>query len=367
MHQATLSRRRWPAAVLIAGAALAIGALVGAPHTGLAAAAAAPGNTATPTISGTPQENATLTADNGTWSGSPTSYAYAWSRCNSNGDSCTTIAGVTAKTYVLQQADVGDTIRVTVTATNADGSTQATSAPTAVVSSAVAPTGTQAPTVSGTVQIGSTLTVSDGTWSGSPTSFSYVWSRCDATGSSCATIGGATSHSYTLAQVDAGTTLRATVTATNSAGSTSATTVPTAVVPTPAPPTGCPGGSGTIQVAALSPPARLSIDQQTIAPGLVTPAVTTIQLHFRVTACGGRPVQGATLYATPIPYNQYAVGQAATGPSGTVDLVVNQLSGFPAARRQQLLVVLARATKPGESVLGGVSTRRVFSFPVSLH
>lgn len=307
-----------------------------------------------------------LTAENGTWSGSPTSYAYAWSRCNKNGDACSAISGATAKTYVLQQTDVGDTIRVAVTATNADGSTSATSAPTAVVSSAAAPASTETPTVSGTVQIGSTLTVSDGAWNGNPTSFAYAWSRCDATGSSCSAIGGQMAHSYQLQQVDAGTTLRATVTATNSAGSTAVTTVPTAVVPGPAPSTGCPGGTGTMQVADVSPPARLSIDQQTITPGVVTPTATSIQLHFRVTACGGRPVQGASIFATSIPYNQYAVGRATTGPSGTVYIAVPQLSGFPATRRQQLLVVLARATKPGESVLGGISTRRVFSFPVSL-
>ncbi len=367
MYQTTHHRRRWPAAVVIAAAALAIGAVFGAPHTGRAAGQAAPGNTATPTISGTPQENATLTADNGTWSGTPTSYAHAWSRCNANGDACSTISGATAKTYVLQQADVGDTIRVTVTATNADGATQATSAPTAVVSSAAAPTSSQAPTVSGAAQIGSTLTVSDGTWGGNPTSYAYAWSRCDATGSNCSSVSGATSHTYQLAQVDAGTTLRATVTASNSAGSTAVTTVPTGVVPGPAPSTGCPGGTGTMQVADVSPPARLSIDQQTIAPGVVTPSASTLQLHFRVTACGGRPVQGASVFATSIPYNQYTVAQATTGPSGTVDVTVSQQSGFPATRRQELLVVLARATKPGESVLGGVSTRRVFSFPVALH
>lgn len=367
MYERTHSRRRRPAALAIAVAALAIGAVFGVPHAGQAASQAAPSNTATPTVSGTPQENSTLTASDGTWDGSPTAFTYSWGRCDRNGDGCAAISGATDKTYKVQSADVDHTLRATVTAKNADGSTPATSAPTAVVSSAAAPAVTAAPAISGTLQIGSTLTVSDGSWSGSPTSFDYAWSRCDQAGNSCSTIGGQTAHTYTLGPADAGTTLRAKVTATNGAGSTQATTAQTSVVPSPAPATGCPSGTGALPVTSVSLPARLSIDQQTITPGVVTPGANTVQLHFRVTACNGRPVQGATLFTSAIPYNQYTAGSGTTGADGTVTLTVSQRSGFPAARRQQLLVVLARATKPGEPVLGGISTRRIFSFPVSLH
>lgn len=360
---------KWLVALGIAAAALAIGAVFGGPRDGQAASEAVPGNTATPTISGTPQENATLTAANGTWTGSPTGYTYAWSRCNANGDSCTAIATATAQTYALVTADVASTIRVTVTATNADGSAQATSAPTAVVSSAAAPTVTTPPAVTGTTALGSTLTASTGTWSGSPTGFTYAWSRCDATGASCAAIGGATAQTYVLTQADVGTTLRLTVTATNSAGSTNTTTVPTAVVTAPvAPPsTGCPAGTGAMNVTDVTSPARLAIGQQTITPGLVTPSTGSVQLHVRVTACSGRPVQGVLVFGTAIPYNQYsAPPEGTTGADGTVNLTMTQRSGFPASRHQQLLVVFIRARKPGEPVTGGISTRLLVSFPVSL-
>jgi len=366
MKETTRRRRRWPAAIGVAAAALAIGAVAGGPLTGEAATKAAPTNSGTPTISGTPEEGSTLTAGAGTWTGSPTSYAYAWERCDQNGNACASIAGATATTYQLAQADVGHTLRVTVTATNADGAGQATSVPTAAVSSAAAPTATTAPSISGTVQVGSTLTVSDGAWSGNPTSLAYGWMRCDATGANCSTIVGATAHTYQLAQVDVGATLRATVTATNSAGSTKATTVPTAAVPAPVV-SGCPSGTGALQVTALSPPARLAIDEQTITPGIVSPAVTSVAVRVRATACGGRPVQGATVFVTPIPYNQFTVGQGTTGTDGTLTVTLTQRSGFPADRRQRVLAVFVRATKPGEPVLGGISTRRLVTFPVSLH
>ena len=364
----TSRRRRWLTAAAIAVAAIAVGAVFGTPGTGNAAAQAAPANTAVPTVSGTAQQGSTLTADNGTWSNSPTSFAYAWSRCDTSGNACSAIQGATAQTYQLQQADVGSTIRVVVTATNADGSAQATSAQTAVVSSGAAPANTAPPTVSGTPQVGSTLTVANGTWNGSPTSFAYAWSRCDKNGGACTAIAGATASTYPIAQADAGSTLRATVTATNAGGSTPATTVPTAVIAAASAPTGCPpSGTGVIQVGDVSAPARLAIDQQTITPGVVTPAAQTIQVHVRVTACGGRPVQGALVYVTAVPYNQYSVPpEATTGADGSATLAMTQRRGFPAARQQQLLVMFFRARKPGDPLTGGISTRLLVSFPVSL-
>lgn len=365
-----IKRSRVASAIVLALAAVAIGAVVAKPSTGSAASAAAPSNTATPTISGTPQENSTLTASNGTWSNSPTSYTYAWGRCDQNGDTCTAISGATDNAYKAQSDDVGHTLRATVTAKNADGSASSTSAPTALVSSAAAPGNTSAPTVSGTTQVGSTLTAANGSWSGSPTGYTYAWSRCDQTGSSCAAIGGATATTYKLQQVDSGTTLRITVTATNSAGSTSATSVPTAVVSSQ-PPTvvnGCPAsGTGTIQVADVGAPARLVISKQTLTPGIVTPGAKTIQLKAQVTACNGRPVQGALLYAAGIPYNQYSIApQATTGADGTATLTMNQLTGFPAARHQELFVMFLRATKSGDPAGGGISSRLLVSFRVSL-
>ena len=230
-----------------------------------------------------------------------------------------------------------------------------------------APPGNQSPpTISGTAQEGSTLTTSNGSWTGSPTSFTYQWRRCDDNGAACATIGGATERTYLLRRPDVGNTIRSRVTARNADGSTQSTSVPTAVVRTaPAAPAGC-AGNAPIQIASVSLPERLNIDGQSISPTVVGRSSQSITVRVHV-SCDGKSVQGALVLVEIVPFNQFnSPGEATTGADGWAQVTLPQLSGFPAARQQQLLVAFLRARKNGENVLGGVSTRRLVSFPVDL-
>lgn len=194
------------------------------------AAAAAPANTKAPTVTGTAREGQTLSAGTGTWSNTPTSFTYQWQRCASDGTSCGNITAATSKTYKLVAADVGHTVRVAVTAANADGKATAFSAATAVVGSANGPANTVQPTVSGTATVGEALTVANGTWKPAASSYTRQWQRCNADGTACRNIGGATGKTYGIQSADVGSRLRALVTAHTNNGQTTVPSTQSAVV-----------------------------------------------------------------------------------------------------------------------------------------
>ena len=103
-----------------------------------------PVNSTVPQVMGTPAVGVAVSSTTGSWSGSPTAYAYQWKRCDSGGTACLSIAGATTASHTPVTADAGFTLRVAVAATNADGTAVAQSAQSSVISGA---TGTPAPTV----------------------------------------------------------------------------------------------------------------------------------------------------------------------------------------------------------------------------
>jgi hypothetical protein len=201
---------------------------------GVAAAIAAPSTAPVsidpPTITGTARVGEILTARNGTWDSAPTTFRYRWLRCNQLGNSCVLLAA-DGQTYRLGQVDVGNTLRVRVTAVNADGSTNARSEQSDVVQSNAAPlTNTSRPTITGEARVGKELSASEGTWTGNPTTFAFHWQRCNIDAITCADVIGATGRTYGVRLSDLGFRLRVQVTARKEGRSGVATSSPTAVV-----------------------------------------------------------------------------------------------------------------------------------------
>src|SRR5206468_8069833 len=94
------------------------------------------------------------------------------------------------------------------------------------------PTNTTRPSVTGSPVVGKVLTAHNGTWTGTaPIAFKYQWTRCSGTGTGCTAIDeAAQSQSYILTSDDLGHRLRAVVTATNSAGTSSRNSPLTAII-----------------------------------------------------------------------------------------------------------------------------------------
>ncbi len=198
-----------------------------------ATAKAVPGsplNLSPPTVSGTPLIGQTLTAENGTWVGTPPiEYAYQWYACTMSG--CEKIAGQTEQTHAVGLGEIGDGFEVEVTATNAEGKAAATSEETNLVGGN-APVNSEAPSISGTPAAGQLLTASSGKWSGTePISYVYEWLRCNTEGAECTQAAAPSALPlYDAAGADVGHTLRVKVIATNLSGKGEAESAPTAIV-----------------------------------------------------------------------------------------------------------------------------------------
>ena len=193
--------------------------------------------TGAPAINGAPQAGEALTVDTSSIADEDglenVVFRYQWLADDSP------IDGATAATYTLADADVGNTIKVTLTFTDdASNNEDLTSAATAAVEPKPNRAATGAPTITGTVQVGQTLTVDtsgiadeDGLTS---VSYSYQWSSND--GVSDSDIPDATNGTYTPVAADVGRTIRVAVTFTDDRGNeetltSAATTAVAATVP----------------------------------------------------------------------------------------------------------------------------------------
>jgi hypothetical protein len=176
-----------------------------------------------PSIRGLLLDGQLLSAEPGSWSGSePISYVYQWLVCNAAGEACSEIPEATGPTLKLVSGLIGETVKVLVTATNGAGATSATSSPSSVVEGLL-PSNTGVPSIVGTLLDGQLLSAQPGSWSGSePISYGYQWLVCNAAGEGCSEISKATGSTLQLVSGLIGDTVKVVVTATNVAGSRSA-------------------------------------------------------------------------------------------------------------------------------------------------
>ena len=209
-----------------------------------------PVSVSAPKIEGVAKQDDTLTEIHGTWENSPSGYGYQWLRCS--GEACEAIPGATQQTYDATAQDMGHTLAVEETASNATGDGQpARSLATATVLPHE-PTLESAPAIDGVDQQEHKLTASTGAWAYSPTSYRYQWLRCVPESSECVNIIGATGPEYELQHADVNSSVSVQVTAQNAGGWNSADSEPTAPVRVGEPvieriaPDGAPVGGGTI-------------------------------------------------------------------------------------------------------------------------
>lgn len=172
-------------------------------------AGSAPSNYVAPALSGTLAFGQTITCSTGSWSGSPTSYAYAWLV---NGVHDPSLGS--ANSIVVSVANELDQITCRVTATNAYGSVAANS--NTVTFPQATPSNIITPTLSGLAEVGAVLSCSTGTWLYAPDSYAYAWFVDDVLDA-----GLGTASTLTVPPEVGGHVVKCRVTATNEAGSAS--------------------------------------------------------------------------------------------------------------------------------------------------
>lgn len=213
-----------------------------------------PQNTAAPQVTGDAAVGTQMSVSTGAWSNSTPSdsidsYGYQWSSCDSAGANCQPISGQTSSTYTPVDADQGHVLQLAVTAHNQEGWSNAATVSTAAVGPREIPANTSAPSISGTAQDGQQLQAQNGSWAGAqPLTYGYQWLRCQPNGGTCQTLSGQTGQAYQLTSSDVGSQMVVQVTGTNSYGTATAQSQPTATVQA-APPVDAtpPGLTGTTQ------------------------------------------------------------------------------------------------------------------------
>ena len=364
------------ARTLAAAALASLATVLVLPSGGGAVTQARPDNTAEPRISGAATVGATLSATQGSWANTPTSFAYQWVRCprsggQPNGSDCAVIGGATTSSYVVATADVDHRLRVRVTAANADGSATAASNATPVIANPDAgrPGNVQPPTISGTPSQGQTLHVQPGTWTGrQPITFTFNWLRCDTAGNNCIQQPGFNDDAYVVREGDVGKTLRARVNARNSRGESSRLTAQTAAVTGPQGPAGVitlPNGERSIPVTSVPPNESLVVDQTVFGTNPVRSRTEPFQVRIKVKDSRGFVVRDALVFFRSTPLVTRNAQDQRTGQDGWLTLTVTPEADFPVLSNDYNLQFYVKAYRQGDPVLAGVAGTRLVQVPLA--
>jgi len=333
---------------------------------------AAPVNVALPKIQGTAQQDQTLFADPGKWSGTtPITFSGQWLRCDTKGATCVEINNATKQQYKVTAADVGKTIRLRVDASNNDGKATATSKQTAVVAEPTPlPKNTSPPTITGKAEVGQTLTGDKGTWTGPGTiDYNYYWQRCASYGGACADISGANASTYKLSSADKDNTVRLRVKATNNGGSVNAYSTVTAVVEAAGgtlPPGAIklPDGKISIPSSSVPPDQRLDISGLDFSPNPLKSRSDPITARFRIFDTRGYVVRDVLVYVIPLPYNWTTQpDEVKNGEDGWATVHMTATDKLP---KDSAIVMFVRARRASDPVLTGISNRRLVQLVVKI-
>ena len=146
--------------------------------------------------------------------GGPTKFSYRWLRCETAGGEvdattpCTAISHGRDSVYRVRPANLGQQLRILVTAANSSGATPAASDPSPLIESAgERPVSTTPPAIVGESVVGSTLTAKSGAINTPETvTLNYLWLTCGKTGGGCSEIAASGSKTYSLRAQDVGCT-----------------------------------------------------------------------------------------------------------------------------------------------------------------
>jgi hypothetical protein len=294
-----------------------------------------------------------LNSDRGTWTGADR-FTYQWLRCNDNGEACKHISNATDTTYKVVNADQGHTIRLDVTAKNADGNTTVRANATGQVpKNPNAPVEVVPPDINGDAVVGETLTATTGTWKGNqPISYTFKWQTCNAAMTSCPA-NGETGNTYTVRAADVGLRVRVKVIAKNNAGQTAGLSAPTATVKQSGG-----GGGGGVNVNSLKAGDRLVVEAVHFSPNPVTSKSSPIHVTISITDQKGNAVRGALVSMVSTPVVTSSPTPAQTDSNGTVAYTIHPESDFP-LKNGYSVQFYVKGYRQGDPTLSGVSGGRL--------